>query len=121
MNTQLFDRVTAIIGTSSAWSQGVIATAYDLLETAAENGIPQPTQADLLLGARDWNQWAWGGCGLCYSHAIAARYCSPSDLKRTRNGERKPNRREDWLDVEARAASQAAAAIQAAHQQEATP
>lgn len=39
---------------------------------------------------------------------IAARVCTPSELKRTHNGERYPNSREIWLDVQACALSQAA-------------
>lgn len=94
--------------TRSAWDRGVKETARDMLETMEESGIDTPTMANLLNGAQDWNQWAWGGCGLIYNADIAERYCSPSDLRKTRNGERRPNSREEWLDVEARAASQAA-------------
>lgn len=107
MNTQ-FQTIIDKMPTNSAWARGVKATAYDMLESMEENGISEPTIADLLNGAQDWNQWAWGGCGLIYDADIAERYCSPSELKRTRNGERRPNRNEEWLDVEARAAGQAA-------------
>lgn len=107
MNEQ-FTRIIESMPTRSAWARGVKATAYDMLESMEENGIESPTMADLLNGAQDWNQWALGGCGLIYDADIAQRYCSPSEIKRTRNGKRRPNSRESWLDVEARAASQAA-------------
>ena len=96
--------------TRSAWACGVQAYAADLLQHLEENGL-DPTKENMLNGAKDWNQWAWGGCGLIYDADIAERTCSPSELKRTRNGERRPNAREEWLDVEARAVSQAAAYV----------
>lgn len=45
---------------------------------------------------------------LIYNGDIAKLLCSPSELKRTRNGERRPNNREEWLDTQARALAQAA-------------
>ena len=53
-------------------------------------------------------QYSWGGCSLCYDVDIAARLCTPSELRKTRNGERRPNGREEWLDVQTRAIHQAA-------------
>jgi hypothetical protein len=38
-------------------------------------------------------------------------FCTPSELKKTHNGERKPNKNEEWLDVQARALNQAAKMI----------
>ena len=65
-------------------------------------------RAALLNGAADWSQYSWGGCSLIYDSDIAERLCSPSELKKTRNGERRPNSREEWLDTQARALFQAA-------------
>ena len=62
----------------------------------------------MLNGAKDWSQYSWGGSAWIYDSDIAERLCSPSELKKTRNGERRPNSREEWLDVQARALSQAA-------------
>ena len=59
-------------------------------------------------GAADWSQYSWGSCSLIYDSDIAERLCCPSELKKTRNGERRPNSREEWLDVQARALRQAA-------------
>jgi hypothetical protein len=61
----------------------------------------------LLNGAADWNQYSWDGCSLCYDGQIAERLCTPSELKKTRHGERRPNSREEWLDTQARALFQA--------------
>lgn len=102
--------------TRSAWGRGVTSYALELLEKLREaydrntrNG--KPTKADectLLNGADSWSDYAWGGNGLCYNYAIAERLCNPSELKKTNDGELRPNRREEWLDVEARALYQAA-------------
>lgn len=87
----------------SAWQKGVEKYAEEMA-----NNLPDATtEKDLLDGAADWRDWAYSGRGLIYDAAIAERLCTPSELRRTRNGERRPNRRETWLDVEARAARQA--------------
>lgn len=100
----------------SAWGKGVQAYALDLLDGFDDwrafneaNGydVPKLDQRTALNGAKDWSAWAYGGCGLCYDYAIAERLCTASELKRTRGGERRPNARESWLDVEARAVVQA--------------
>lgn len=74
-----------------------------------------------LNGSRDWSEYSWGGSALVYDGDIAAALCTPSELKKTRNGERRPNSREEWLDVQARALYQAFrrmyAAIRAARQE----
>jgi hypothetical protein len=63
--------------------------------------------ADLLNGASNWDQYSWGGCSLICDRDIAIRLCTPSELKKTRNGERRPNDREMWLDTQTRALRQA--------------
>lgn len=109
--------------TRSAWGRGVKEYATELLDDLAEAirggwfdpadiGAPLMLKRQLLNGASDWHQYSWGGCSLIYNEDIAARLCSPSELKRTRNGERRPNAREDWLDTQARALYQAAALVQ---------
>lgn len=103
----------------SAWDRGVNAYALELLEgleEAISGGwfdpddilAPRMLRSGLLNGADDWHQYSWGGCSLIYNQDIAKRLCSPSELKKTRNGERKPNSREEWLDTQARALFQAA-------------
>ena len=105
--------------TRSAWSRGVKSYAVELLDELAENiqgGYIDPEDLDspallkkaLLNGAADWNQYSWGGCSLCYDCQIAERLCTPSEYKRKRGGELQPNSQETWLDVQARALSQAA-------------
>jgi hypothetical protein len=106
--------ITAIIEAAnprSAWNKGVKAYALELLADLPKNveyGTIESLEADMLNGARDWKQYSWGGCSLVYNEDIAKRLCTPSELKKTRNGERRPNPSEDWLDTQARALNQAA-------------
>ena len=108
--------------TRSAWTRGVKAYARELieeLEEAITNGYfdaedlesPRLLERQLLNGASSWSEYSWGGCSLIYNSDIAERICTPSELKKTRNGERKPNSNEEWLDTQARALYQASAAI----------
>lgn len=95
----------------SAWDKGKKAYALELLDNFPEDHEFYASPADkkeLLNGAADWSQYSWGGCSLIYNSDIAQRLCSPSELKKTHNGERRPNSREEWLDVQARALFQAA-------------
>ena len=57
----------------------------------------------MLNGAQNWSEYSWGGSALICNGDIAERLCTPSELKKTRNGERRPNSREEWLDTQARA------------------
>lgn len=99
----------------SAWGKGVNAYALELLEelrerAAYEGRNPEPGKECrewMLNGAQDWNQYSWGGSSLIYDSDIAERLCTPSELKKTRNGKRRPNSREEWLDTQARALTQA--------------
>ena len=100
----------------SAWARGVHSYAMELIDNLEERAAyegrnPEPgTQCKewMLNGAQDWSQYSWGGSSLIYNSDIAERLCCPSELKRTRNGERRPNNREEWLDAQARALYQAA-------------
>lgn len=103
----------------SAWDKGVTKYALELVEQLGEqiNGgyfeeldltESKKVRAALLNGAANWSQYSWGGGSLIYDSDIAERLCSPSELKKTRNGERRPNSREEWLDTQARALFQAA-------------
>lgn len=125
---EIIARMTEIITTAparSAWARGVKAYAAELCSGlrdaaayAAETGTPSPladretVRAALLNGARNWC-----GCALIYDGDIAARLCTASELRRTRNGQRDPNPRETWLDVQARALCQASMAVLAAYSQ----
>ena len=115
----------------SAWDKAVTEDAIDLLDTVNDRCEEVTRQFaeteeggaahvhDLFVsrvslmnimknGAESWHDYSWGGCGLIYDGDIAEHYCTPSELKKTRHGERRPNSREEWLDVQARALRQAA-------------
>ena len=102
------------------------AYALELLEELVEGvdggyisaddlNTPADFSRALLNGASDWSAYSWGGSSLIYNGDIAARLCCPSELKKTREGERRPNSREDWLDVQARALAQAARVVRSAY------
>ena len=104
--------ITAIeaLNPRSAWNRGVKAYALELLEDLPANvnyGSVESLKADMLNGARNWDQYSWSGCSLVCNYDIAQRLCTPSELKKTRDGERNPNSREEWPDVQARALTQA--------------
>ena len=98
-----------------AWGRGVNAYALELVEelrerAAYEGRNPEPGKECrewMLNGAQDWAQYSWGGSSLIYDGDIAERLCTPSELKKTRHGERRPNSQEEWLDTQARALTQA--------------
>lgn len=124
----------------SKWDRAVIEDAEEMITEAIDNLRDNPEEAPRDLTAltaellnvsirtlRDWgrddgnggikdlykcaHESSWGGCHLCYDYDIARHYCTPSELKRTRDGERRPNAREEWLDVQARAIYQALSKI----------
>ena len=112
---QLLAAVSAHKAGRSAWSRGVHAYAVELVEDiddSADLSNEVMLQKELLNGAQSWAQYSEGGCALVYDADIAERLCSPSELKRTRNGERSPNGRETWLEAQARALWQAHRIVQ---------
>lgn len=99
----------------SAWKKGVYDYALDFVDVL-EGYEPEELEAvtnkkDLkklmLKGAESTKEASYYGSFLIYDKDIAERLCNPSELKKTKNGERRPNRNEDWLDVQARALYQA--------------
>ena len=99
----------------SAWNKGVKLYAEELLESYREICEYEKETAvnsrlfekALLNGASDWDQYSWGGCSLIYDREIAERLCTPSELKKKKGGQLRPNGSEEWLDVQARALFQA--------------
>ena len=124
-NAEFIAQVRAILNgrkCRSAWDRGVMQYAEELTAELAENinggyitlaqlATAEGRKAALLNGAHDWAQYSYGGSALCYDYEIAERLCNPSELKRTRGGERNPNSRETWLDCQARALSQASSKV----------
>lgn len=97
--------------TRSKWDKGVKDYAFELLENIEDNldgfeSIDELREA-LLGGASSWHDYSWGGCSFIYNKDICEKLATPSEQKRKRNGELKPNSSEEWLDVQARALFQA--------------
>lgn len=106
-------------GGRSAWDRGLIDYARQLLDggimldrgrvaAPAPDHITRQLAAWLMAGADSWRAYSYGGCSMIYDCDIARRLCAPWELRRTRDGARRPNSRETWLDVQARALGQAA-------------
>lgn len=93
----------------SAWDKGVTGYALELLDglDAEIYENKEELKKALLNGADSWHAYSWGGCSEIYNEDIATRLCTPSELKKTKNGERRPNAGEEWLDLQARALFQA--------------
>ena len=106
----------------SAWGRGVGEYTEDLLHNLSEalddyEAIPTTTaelEKMMLNGADNWQHFSEGGCSLWYDFDIAKRLCNPSELKRTDNGHKNPNSRENWIDCQARALYQASNRIRLA-------
>lgn len=103
----------------SAWRRGVIGYAWELFDNIEQSlnylGLSYDAQINIkelekvmLNGADNWHDYSWGGCSEIYDCDIAKNLCTLSELKKTDNGRRKPNKNEAWLDVQARALFQAA-------------
>lgn len=99
----------------SAWDTGVDAYCYEMIENLKERsqyeGHEPTSYYELkewcLNGALGWLDLSYGGNYLIYDTDIAKRLCTKSELKRTDDGEKLPNKSETWLDVQARALRQA--------------
>ena len=110
--TELIKRIEAAPA-RSAWAKGVKDYAIMIVERLEVEDITQEDiKAGILLnGAKNWEQYSYGGCALIYDKDIAESLCTPSELRKvTRNDgtvRQNANSRENWLDVQARALYQA--------------
>lgn len=66
--------------TSTKLDKAILDDAIDLLDNLKETSYQINTMKDvrksLLNGARDWNQYSYGGCALIYDGDIADHYLS---------------------------------------------
>lgn len=114
------DYIEKRTGYASAWGRGVKKYALDILDDLKQiaDYEGEPLQLDgasfeqlenvALNGAENWQEFSRGGLALIYDGDIAKRLCTKTELKKTNDGEKQPNSRETWLDVQARALYQAA-------------
>ena len=105
-NEELYKKIEGA-PVKSAWAKGVKEYALELIEGAEIELTRDNARTVLLNGAENWREYSWGGCSLIYDLDIAERLCTPSELKKKKGGELKPNQQEEWLDVQARALRQA--------------
>ena len=97
----------------SAWSKGVKVYAYMLLDDIFLHSDYKSItdfkslHRELLHGEKNWHQFSSCGYASLYDEDIAENLCSPSELKKCKNGMLRPNKQEQWLDVQARALFQA--------------
>lgn len=109
----VFNHLDDLMCARGAWNRGVAAYAFELLEDLCSCYDSDSVQTGrgfllaLLDGARNWSEFSYGGCALCCDGDIAKRLCNKTELKKTCNGSKAPNSRENWLDVQARALYQA--------------
>lgn len=102
--SELLEILRAEKSARSAWGRGV--QAYEL-EIVKEIGKDEIVIDDISNKPEIADRDSYGGCYLIYDEDIAARLCCPSELKRVKYGEKQPNSRETWLDVQACAIYQA--------------
>ena len=102
----------------SAWNQAVLSDAVDLVQNLDCSEFPnswEALRALLLNGARNWQEYSYGGCALVADEDIARHYCTNAELRKFTRADGtisdRANAAETWLDVQARALSQAAILI----------
>ena len=99
------------IPNTSAYKRGVQKYVVELLDNLEEMAriykrFPKDEnelESWLLKGARNWEDYSYGGHSLKYNRQIADRLCTPSMFKKKEGGRLAPNRREGWLDVQTKA------------------
>ena len=101
-----------------AWNQAVLSDAVDLVQNLNCSELPnswEALRALLLNGARNWQEYSYGGCALVYDEDIARHYCTNAELRKVTRADGtisdRANAAETWLDVQARALSQSAILI----------
>ena len=92
----------------SAWMRGVVEVAEMIIEKIETEEIKaEEIEAIAKDGAASLKQAVYGGCYLIYDQQIAETFCNKSELIKTKNGLRYPNKSENWLDVQHRGLIQA--------------
>ena len=107
--TELLNRI-AEVKTRGAWNKGVKTYALMIVENADDLEDVR-SAAELLNGAKNWNEYSYGGCALAYDGDIAETLCAQWELKKNKHGQYAPNRYENWCDVQTKALKQAARMI----------
>lgn len=88
----------------SAWNRGVVRYAMELMNDVDGKEV---TEKNLLGGVDNWKEYSYRGRALISDVDICRRLCTPSEIKKTKDGERRPNKQETWMDTQTRALYQA--------------
>ena len=99
------------IPNTSAYKRGIKKYTDELLDNLEEMAriykrLPKDEnelESWLLKGARNWEEYSYGGCSLKYNRQIAERLCNPSELKKKGGGRIVPKRGETWFDEQTKA------------------
>lgn len=113
------------IGRPSKWKQSVKEDAVWLLDNfiesyGADATFSKSNLGELLNGAENWKQFSYSGMASISDSDIARHYCTKSELRKVGltdsnfSSPKKPNEKESWLDVQARALYQASELIETA-------
>jgi len=99
--------------TNSKRKKGVLAYALDITQDIGdnywrENKLNEKERYQLSLNwAKNRKEYSRWWLSLIYNRDIANRLATPSEIKKTKNGQLKPNKEEERLDTQARALYQA--------------
>ena len=107
---EIIEKLESLKTPRSAWKKGVLHYAFFIM-SKFDRETEIESEATLLNGAYNWWQASCSGCFYVNDEVIALTLCNNSELRMTRNGKRRPNRDETWLDVQARALFQASKLI----------
>ena len=110
---ETYKNIEAEFKPRSKWDQGVKETALAVLDSLdmPETVLPDrfgSRRALLLNGADNWREYSYGGCALVYNVDIAARFFTPSEMRRYMADGHDASmafRGEPLLDLQARALS----------------
>ena len=107
MNINLLKNSIKNIRTRGAWNSGVKDYALMLLNST-EFPDGEVTSADdlrstILNGSANWQEYSENGYALIYDEDIASMLCTPTELKRTKNGKVNPSDTVTWFDLQAKA------------------
>ena len=91
---------------NSQWRRGVKQYAHEIVEDIECEDLPDNI-ADLkalcLNGARDWQEYSYGGCALIYNGDICERLCTPRAAALCKYGELAPRDGSEWIDKQTQA------------------
>ena len=107
---EIIEKLESLKTPRSAWKKGVLHYAFFIM-SKFDRETEIESETTLLNGAKDWWQASYSGCFYVNDEVIALTLCNNSELRMTRDGKRRPNCNETWLDVQSRALFQASQLI----------